>query len=191
MSPYNNAAENQWLTTNFAGQGNLWLGLTDQSIEATFAWINGETTTATYRNWLAGQPTNITGLEDYASLATASGLWSGLPNTTVQRGVIEIATVLTGDDSLDGGAGDDLLVGGVGNDTLNGGTGSDRADYRFLTQAITLLPTGVVNKGTAGTDQLISIERIIGATGQANVIDASTATNFGAAAKINIRPVGI
>jgi len=182
----NDAAENQWLTANFRGLANLWLGLTDQSIEGSFAWINGETTTATYRNWLAGQPTNITGLEDFASLAIASGLWSALPNTTAQRGVIEIATVLTGDDSLDGGTGNDTLVGGVGNDTLNGGTESDTADYSSLTQAITLLPTGTVNKGTAGTDQLTSIERIIGATGQANVIDASTATNFGAAATVNI-----
>ena len=162
------------------------MGLTDQSIEGSFAWINGETTTATYRNWLTGQPTNVTGLEDYTSLAIASGLWSALPNTTSQRGVIEIATVLTGNDSLDGGTGNDILVGGVGNDTLNGGTESDTADYSSLTQAITLLPTGTVNKGTAGTDQLTSIERIIGATGQANVIDASTATNFGAAATVNI-----
>jgi len=182
----NNAAENQWLTTNFTGQGNLWLGLTDQSIEGSFAWINGETTTATYRNWLAGQPTNITGMEDYASLAIASGLWSALPSATAQRGVIEIATVLTGNDSLDGGTGNDTLVGGVGNDTLNGGADTDTADYSSLTQAITLLPTGVVNKGTAGTDQLISVERIIGATGQANVIDASTTTNFGATATVNI-----
>ena len=182
----NSAAENQWLTTNFTGAGNLWLGLTDQSIEGSFAWINGETTTATYRNWLAGQPVNVTGLEDYASLAIASGLWTALPNATSQLGVIEIATVLTGNDSLDGGTGNDILVGGVGNDTLNGGTESDTADYSSLTQAITLLPTGTVNKGTAGTDQLTSIERIIGATGQANVIDASTATNFGAAATVNI-----
>jgi len=182
----NDAAENLYAKTNFAGQGNLWLGLTDQSIEGSFAWINGETTTATYRNWLAGQPTNITGLEDYTSLAIASGLWSALPSATAQRGVIEIAKVLTGNDSLDGGTGNDTLVGGVGNDTLNGGADTDTADYHSLTQAITLLPTGVVNKGTAGTDQLTSVERIIGATGQANVIDASTATNFGAAATINI-----
>jgi Ca2+-binding RTX toxin-like protein len=182
----NSAAENQWLTTNFTGQGNLWLGLTDQTVEGIFTWINGETTTATYRNWLAGQPVNVSGLEDYASLTIASGLWTALPNTTAQLGVIEIATVLTGNDSLDGGTGNDTLVGGVGNDTLNGGAESDTADYSSLTQAITLLPTGTVNKGTAGTDRLISVERIIGATGQANVIDASTATNFGAAATINI-----
>jgi Ca2+-binding RTX toxin-like protein len=125
-------------------------------------------------------------LEDYTSLTIAFGLWSALPSATAQRGVIEIATVLTGNDSLDGGTGNDTLVGGVGNDMLNGGTETDTADYSSLTQAITLLPTGVVNKGTAGTDNLISVERIIGATGLANVIDASTATNFGAAATVNI-----
>jgi Ca2+-binding RTX toxin-like protein len=183
----NSAAENQWLTTKFTGQGNLWLGLTDQTVEGTFAWINGETATATYRNWLGGQqPGSVTGLEDYASLTIASGFWTTLSNASSQLGIIEIATVLTGNDSLDGGTGLDTLVGGVGNDTLNGGTESDTADYSSLTQAITLLPTGTVNKGAAGTDQLISVERIIGATGQANVIDASTATNFGAAATVNI-----
>ena len=178
----NSAAENQWLTTNFTGAGNLWLGLTDQSIEGSFAWINGETATATYRNWLGGQqPGSVTGLEDYASLTIASGFWTTLSNASSQLGIIEIATVLTGNDSLDGG---------TGNDTLNGGTESDTADYSSLTQAITLLPTGVVNKGTAGTDNLISVERIIGAAGLANVIDASTATNFGATATVNINLAG-
>jgi Ca2+-binding RTX toxin-like protein len=168
-------AENQWLTANFGGQGNVWLGLTDQSIEGSFSWINGETTTATYRNWLSGQPINSTGLEDYASLNIASGLWSSLPNTTIQRGIIEInaSAIVAGNDTLNGGAGNDTLFGGLGNDSLDGGLDTDTADYSSLSQAITLLPTGVVNKGSAGTDQLVSIERIIGAIGQVNVIDCS------------------
>ncbi|GBF82577.1 beta strand repeat-containing protein [Aphanothece sacrum] len=190
----NDLAENQWLTANFGGQGNLWLGLTDQSIEGSFSWINGETITATYRNWLTGQPTNVTGLEDYASLNIASGLWSSLPNTTIQRGIIEIETISTGNDTLNGGAGNDTLFGGLGDDSLDGGLDTDTADYSGLSQAITLsglsqsitlLPILVVNKGSAGTDNLTSIERVIGAIGQANTIDASTVTNFAPDATLN------
>ncbi|EDX71409.1 type I secretion target GGXGXDXXX repeat protein domain protein [Coleofasciculus chthonoplastes PCC 7420] len=79
-----------------------------------------------------------------------------------------------GNDRLWGGSGNDRLWGGSGNDTLNGGTGIDTADYSNLGQAITLESVGVINKGSAGTDQIQFIEKIIGATGQANAIDGST-----------------
>lgn len=73
--------------------------------------------------------------------------------------------------------GDDTLVGSWGNDTLDGGDGFDTADYNLASiEPITLLPTGIVSKGKKGTDQLINIERVVGAVGQANAIDASTAT---------------
>ena len=74
-------------------------------------------------------------------------------------------------------AGDDILLGSLGNDTLNGGNNIDTVDYNTLPIGpITLLPTGAISKGTQGTDQLIRIERIVGAVDQANAIDASTAT---------------
>ena len=79
-----------------------------------------------------------------------------------------------GNDSLDGGKGDDILQGSRGNDTLNGGQGHDTADYSHLNRAITLEAVGVVNKGSLGTDQILDIETIIGATRQANTIDGST-----------------
>lgn len=81
-----------------------------------------------------------------------------------------------GSDTLFGGGGNDRSIGSAGNDTFDGGTGSDTADYSSLSQAITLLPQGVISKGSLGTDSLSNIERIIGATGRANVIDASSAT---------------
>ncbi|MFN6030547.1 MAG: calcium-binding protein [Dolichospermum sp.] len=89
----------------------------------------------------------------------------------------DILTGNGGNDTVSGGNGNDTLIGGIGNDTLNGGAGTDTADYRAIGQAITLKPTGFVTKGTAGTDQLVGIENIIGATGQINIIDASTATS--------------
>jgi len=88
----------------------------------------------------------------------------------------------TSDDILNGLGGNDTLIGGIGNDILDGGANTDTADYSAIGQAITVRPTGVVTKGTAGTDQLVGIENIIGATGLTNIIDASTATS---AATIN------
>ena len=78
-------------------------------------------------------------------------------------------------DLLQGNAADNVLVGGTGNDTINGGAGTDTADYSALGTGVTLLSQGVVAKGNGGTDQLISIEHIIGATGQTNLIDGTVA----------------
>jgi Ca2+-binding RTX toxin-like protein len=88
----------------------------------------------------------------------------------------DILTGNGGNDTVSGGNGNDTLVGGIGDDSLDGGANTDTADYSAIGQAITLKPTGVVTKGTAGTDQLVNVENIIGATGLTNIIDASTAT---------------
>ena len=82
-----------------------------------------------------------------------------------------------GNDTLDGGKGKDILKGSQGNDVLDGGKGNDTADYSNLNQAITLEAVGVVNKGSLGTDQILNIETIVGATGKANTIDGSTGTS--------------
>ncbi|BAY82253.1 hypothetical protein NIES267_17320 [Calothrix parasitica NIES-267] len=82
-----------------------------------------------------------------------------------------------GHDTLKGEDGNDVLQGSRGNDTLNGGRGRDTADYSHLNTAITLEAVGVVNKGRFGTDQILDIETIIGASGQANTIDGSTGTS--------------
>ena len=50
----NDAAENAWLVSTFTPTKNYWIGLTDKDQEGTFVWVNGES--ATYRNWLAGEP---------------------------------------------------------------------------------------------------------------------------------------
>lgn len=78
-------------------------------------------------------------------------------------------------DLLQGDATNNVLIGGAGNDTIDGGAGIDTADYSALGARVTLLSQGVVGKGNAGTDQLVSVERIIGATGKANLIDGTVA----------------
>ncbi|MFN4876289.1 MAG: lectin-like protein [Aphanizomenon sp.] len=160
----NDAAENQFLVNTFGGTERLWIGLTDEVTEGTFKWVNGEA--VTYTNWYPNEPNNSGGNENYAEFNfLGAGKWNDLPNSLVfLRGIIEIANS------------NDTIIGSTGNDTINGGIGQDTADYSAIGQAITLKPTGVVTKGTAGTDQLVNVENIIGATGLTNIIDASTAT---------------
>lgn len=68
-----------------------------------------------------------------------------------------------GGDLLIGGAGNDRLVGGPGEDALNGGDGRDSADYFEAPEPVTAnLATGTAADGTGATDQLTSIENLIG-----------------------------
>ena len=173
----NDAAENQFLVNTFGGKEGLWIGLTDEVTEGTFKWANGEA--VTYTNWDPGQPDNSGGDQDYAWIALGNpGKWDDIGGGTVFRGIIEIAnpSFTLSNDTIIGSAGNDTINSSAGDDTINGGLGSDTVNYSTIGQAITLKPTGVVTKGTAGIDQLIGIEKIIGATGQVNIIDASTAT---------------
>ena len=160
----NDAAENQFLVNTFGSSEALWIGLTDEVTEGTFKWANGEA--VTYTNWSPGEPNDAGGAQDYAYINFQNpGKWDDTGIAFNLRGIIEIAN-----------PSNDTIIGSTGNDTINGGIGQDTADYSAIGQAITLKPTGVVSKGTAGTDQLVGIENIIGATGLTNIIDASTAT---------------
>jgi serralysin len=85
--------------------------------------------------------------------------------------------------NLVGTGSDDRLVGRFGNTLINGGFGLDTADYANLDQGISMDTRGFVNKGIAGIDQLMSVERVIAPTGYANLIDGSTA---GAGTSINV-----
>jgi Ca2+-binding RTX toxin-like protein len=87
---------------------------------------------------------------------------------------------------LRGNGGNDTFFGTTGNDTLDGGTGNDTADYRGLGRAITVKPTGIVEKRFAGVDDTISMETIIADPLVAgNIIDSSTAS-LGASLSINL-----
>jgi flagellin len=53
---------------------NLWIGLTDENSEGNFQWVTGES--ATYTNWLSGQPDNSGGNQHYVKLSDLSaGQW--------------------------------------------------------------------------------------------------------------------
>lgn len=91
-----------------------------------------------------------------------------------------------GNDELAGQGGNDVLIGSAGNDLLDGGRKDDTADYSDLGQAITLEAVGVINKGSLGVDQILNIETIVGATGEANSIDGSTGTSSSTSFDINL-----
>ncbi len=83
-----------------------------------------------------------------------------------------------GADTLNGGAGNDFLEGGAGNDTLNGGSGTDAASYASAPSGVTvnLTTAGPQNTGGAGTDILVSIEKLVGSS----FADTLTANTSGA-----------
>lgn len=79
-------------------------------------------------------------------------------------------------DIMIGNNDNNILEGHGGNDTLDGGVGYDIVDYTRFDQAVTLRPMGVVEKANGQSDLLVDIEKIIGAVGQDNKIDAISAS---------------
>ena len=77
----------------------------------------------------------------------------------------DVITGMGGDDVLIGAGGDDILSGGPGRNYLDGGPGNDTVSYLDATigVAVSLAVTGFQPTGYS-TDQLVSIERLIGST---------------------------
>lgn len=114
-----------------------------------------------------------------------------------------------GSDSIFGGAGGDTLVASLGNDILNGGDGADWVSYSAFSANLSInLTQGTVAKGVGtaartaravssgetgslGTDTLISIENIIGGSGNDTFIgDAGNNTFVGGAGSDTLSHVG-
>jgi Lectin C-type domain len=92
----NDAAENMWLTSTFAGYGPFFIGFTDMQTEGSFVWISGETDT--YRNWGTGEPNDQFGAEDFGLLYPnpdvlqpgPGGFWNDGRIDHIANGVIEV-----------------------------------------------------------------------------------------------------
>jgi 3',5'-cyclic AMP phosphodiesterase CpdA len=117
----------------------------------------------------AGDDVILAGLGDDTVLAGAGNdrVEGGEGDDTLQ-GEAGDDTLLggAGDDELAGGDGDDRLAGGAGDDLLDGGEGSDTADYAEDTAGVNVdLAVGGAFGDQAGSDTLVSIENVIGGSG--------------------------
>jgi hypothetical protein len=63
--------ENEFVARLLGGR-KAWVGGTDDEVEGTWKWVNGEE--CAYTNWAAGSPRNVSGNEDYLYLAE-DGKW--------------------------------------------------------------------------------------------------------------------
>jgi RTX calcium-binding nonapeptide repeat (4 copies) len=88
--------------------------------------------------------------------------------------------------NITGGSSNDYIVGSRGYDTLNGGGGFNTLDYSGLGRAVKILPRGKIDKSGFGTDTTNNFSKIIGATNQANTIDASSDTASTASLNVNL-----
>ena len=71
-----------------------------------------------------------------------------------------------GDDGLEGGLGNDVLMGGEGDDLLDGGEGIDTASFAGDTAGVVVdLAAGTAEGDDVGFDELVSIENVIGGSG--------------------------
>lgn len=91
-------------------------------------------------------------------------------------------TTTAKDDVVNAFGGNDYIQGSRGNDIINGGTGIDTVSYARLGGPIRLGATGIVNKGTFGTDHLNGVEKIVASQAKGDVIDASA----GGSARIDV-----
>jgi large repetitive protein len=83
----NSAAENQFLVDRF-GSSLFWIGLTDETVEGQWRWVNGDP--YIYTNWYSGQPDNGGNNEDYAVLNWGGGRWNDVQgNYSNLRGIVE------------------------------------------------------------------------------------------------------
>ncbi len=92
------------------------------------------------------------------------------------------ANILIGnsaDNRLLGGDGNDILVGGAGNDYLDGGSGTDTVSFEGTTTSLSIdLSTALGTITTSlGTDTLVSIEGIIGGSGN-DVLKGDGGANY-------------
>lgn len=70
------AQENEFVRTLIGGK-NVFVGLSDSDVEATFVWVDGST--VAYTNWDAGEPNDDFGIGDCVILLGTTGKWNDTP----------------------------------------------------------------------------------------------------------------
>ncbi|SEG75008.1 Ig-like domain-containing protein [Bosea lathyri] len=157
--------------------------------EASFAYVvsdgKGGSATGNVTVTVAPQPAGTPGDDEITGTSGDDVILAGLGDDTVLAGAgndtldggdgddelhgeagDDLLKGGAGDDQLLGGAGDDVLLGGASDDLLDGGEGIDTADYSADTAGVTVdLSAGTAEGAGAGSDELISIETVIGGAG--------------------------
>jgi hypothetical protein len=87
----NSLEENNFLANQLAF-GQAWIGLTDESSEGNFSWINGDP--LSFTNWQIGQPDNGApgGDEDYGALSP-SGFWYDEKGAESREYIMEVPCI--------------------------------------------------------------------------------------------------
>ena len=81
-------AEHDWVYETFQRFGRVWIGMTDEVEEGTWAWSGGQA--VGYTNWASGQPYSHE-TYDYGYLDNVNGQWHATYDTLGStRGVIEL-----------------------------------------------------------------------------------------------------
>jgi cysteine-rich repeat protein len=75
------------LRDELANNTYYWLGLNDLDLEGTFVWVSGAE--VTYTNWAPGEPNDIGGDEDCATVFRAGDSWYDYPCQTSCTAVCE------------------------------------------------------------------------------------------------------
>lgn len=97
---------------------------------------------------------------------------------TLAREIVNFKNVngTNNDDTITGDSQNNIFGGSEGDDTYVGGLGRDVIDYNNISfsEAYTLTPRGIIQKGSSGTDTVAGdVETIILPEGEKNLLDAS------------------
>ncbi|PHR18355.1 MAG: hypothetical protein COA38_20090, partial [Fluviicola sp.] len=94
LATIQSAGENEFIRTQI-GASRAWIGYTDQNVEGTFEWANGEG--VSYENWANSQPDNYSGSPssscgqaDYTVIKANNGKWADKFECNLHEFVMEI-----------------------------------------------------------------------------------------------------
>jgi len=146
---------------------NLQTGSDTLSYTATAAAVAVSVNLAT---GVASGFNSIVGIENVTGGAGADSI--------VGSGGANVLAGFNGADTIDGGGGDDVIAAtaGDGNDNYNGGAGIDFYSLANTNANATVnLATGTATSTQTGTDALVSIEGVLGGSGQDNLTGSNNA----------------
>jgi len=99
LATVNDEAEQNWIFNTLGAFGGapryLWIGLSDEQVEGTFVWADGDA--SIYRHWDSGEPNNAeTGNQDYTRIyppnSSRAGMWNDVSGLAANNaaGVVEV-----------------------------------------------------------------------------------------------------